>query len=228
VIERFERGPLPLRRAVLPERGGSGPAKQRGLELVTTDLVAIADADDISLPERFERQVRVMRTGSVDVLGSAVEEFDPETGNVLGIRRFAESHEAIAHQMRLTNPLNHPSVMMRRSVVLDAGGYHNGPYLEDYDLWARLASRGAVLGNLDDVLVRFRGGPAAQRRRRSRAAFMAELELQRRLRSYGFIPRWRVPVNWMIRSFYRALPERLRLVAYSAQFLNNRQYRKIP
>lgn len=219
VIEAFERGPLRLRRVALPQRGGSGPAKQRGLEEITTDLVAIADADDISVPERLERQVEVMRAGVVDLLGSAVEEFDPTTGEVLGVRRFAGAHDEITHQLRLTNPMNHPSVMMRRTVVLGAGGYHDIPYLEDYDLWARLASRGAVLGNLDDVLVRFRGGAAAQRRRRSFAAFKAELVLQRRLRRYGLIPAWRMPVNWLVRSAYRAVPGRIGLTVYNSVFL---------
>jgi hypothetical protein len=219
VIESFERGTLPLRRIALASRSGSGPAKQRGLQEVATDLVAIADADDICLPNRLELQASLMRDRSIDLLGSAAEEFDPDTGEILGVRRFAETHEEIAREMRLLNPVNHPTVMLRRVAVLDAGGYHDLPYLEDYDLWARLLSRGAKLANEGDVLVRFRGGAAAQRRRRSLVAFKSEWALQRRLKRYGLIPWWRVPINWVIRSGYRVLPGTARQSAYSAVFL---------
>ncbi len=222
VVESFERGPLPLRRVALVERSGSGPARQRGLLEVTTELVAIADADDVSLPTRLECQAAAMSDGLLDVLGAAMEEFDAATGAVLGVRRFSQTHDEIKRQLALRNPMNQPAVMLRRSVVLREGGYRDVPFLEDYELWVRLAARGATLGNLDDVLVRFRGGEAAQRRRASARALKAELTLQRLLRENGMIPAWRIPVNLLIRSVYRILPVRLRMSTYASVFLRPR------
>ena len=163
-----------------------------------------------------------MSDGLLTVPGAAMEEFDAATGAVLGVRRFSQTHDEIKRQLALRNPMNQPAVMLRRSVVLREGGYRDVPFLEDYELWVRLAARGATLGNLDDVLVRFRGGEAAQRRRASARALKAELTLQRLLRENGMIPARRIPVNLLIRSVYRILPVRLRMSTYASVFLRPR------
>ena len=219
VVESFEGTQLPLRRVALDRRSGSGPAKQRGLEEVRAELVAIADADDISLPTRLELQATVMEEQAVDVLGAAVEEIDAQTRQILGVRRFPEGDAEIRNRMRLVNPLNHPTVMLRRSVALRAGGYANLPLLEDYHLWARIAGSGAVLGNCPEVLVQFRGGKSMLRRRRSAQALAAEWELQRTLRREGIISAWAMPINWFVRNAFRLLPSSLLGLAYRRLFL---------
>lgn len=206
VLESFSDPVLPMRRVAIPSRSGSGPARQAALMAATADLIAIADADDISLPTRLERQLAVFMDPEVDVLGTAMEEFDAATGMVLGVRRFPADHDDIVGAMRSTNPVNQPTVMMRRSALEHAGGYRRLPMLEDYDLWARMASTGARLRNLDEVLVRFRGGRIAQRRRRSAEAMRAEWRLQQNLRAYGLIGRARMGVNIVFRTAYRLAP----------------------
>lgn len=217
---------LPLIVLRLAHQSGSGPARQVALEAASSDWIAVVDADDVSLPERLERQVEVARNRGLELVGTAVEEFDADDGRVLGVRRFAVEHEGLVSQLRTRNALNHPSVLMARERALLVGGYRHLPYLEDYDLCARFAAAGARMGNLDEVLVRFRGGKISQQRRRVGGWLSAEVELQRSLRRYGLIPWWQVPTNLGLRAGYRLLPSDLRRQAYTRTFLEARRARE--
>jgi glycosyltransferase involved in cell wall biosynthesis len=216
-------GKLPLTLLRLAEQSGAGPARQAALEAMSAKWVAVADADDISLPERLERQVSAARALGLDIVGSAVEEFDADNHTVLGVRRFAAGHDALREQLRTRNAFNHPSVLMNRERALEVGGYRHLPYLEDYDLCARFAAAGARMGNLDLVLVRFRGGGPSQHRRRIQGWFAAEVELQRNLHRYGLIPWWQVATNLTVRTGYRLIPRDLRYRAYARVFLAARR-----
>jgi hypothetical protein len=161
-----------------------------------------------------------MWSSGADLVGAAMEEFDAVSGAVLGIRAFPTGHMDVAALLRTTNPINHPTVCVRRSAVLEAGGYVDLPYLEDYDLWARMVARGAVVGNHPEVLVRFRGGFATLTRRRAKGVTTSEWQLQRNLVSYGIISRTRAMWNMACRTAFRLLPSWLMRMAYRRIFLS--------
>lgn len=210
---------LPLRRIDLPRRSGSGPARNRGLAEATCDLVAITDADDISKPDRLHRQVTDLVRDDLDIHGTAMEEIDSVTGEPLGVRRFPSEHAELRRMMAIKNPLNQPSVLIRRSAALAVGGYRSLPLLEDYDLWARVVGAGGRIGNTPEPLVVFRGGDAMLVRRRSLVAVRSEWELQRVLRAAGVISGWRMPVNWAVRNGFRVLPVWLMRRVYRGTWL---------
>ena len=125
-------------------------------------LVARMDADDVSLPQRFDRQIAFL-AGHSDyaVVGSAAEDIDdrgapcpaPDHPPPL-------THEAALAALETRSPLCHPAVMARREVMLAAGGYHPAfRHCEDYDLWLRICTRGARIGNLAEPLLRYRRYP---------------------------------------------------------------------
>lgn len=219
VILRFTRI-LPLHVVRLPGHSGSGPAKQAGLEASDAPYVAIADADDISLPVRLEYQSRLMQESNADLLGAAMEEFDAESGEVLGIRTFPTSHEEVAALMQKVNPINHPTVCVRRETALHAGGYLDLPYLEDYDLCARMLAMGATAANHPQPLVRFRGGAASLARRRARGVTASEWRLQQNLVCYGLITWPRAVWNMVVRTGFRCLPGWLMRRMYQRIFLS--------
>lgn len=222
-LEAVLDGTAGLRRIRLATNAGNGPARQAGLEAAVHDHVALVDADDVSLPDRLAVQAAVMDDRGLDVVGAAMEEFDSATGRRIGVRRFPEGHDALVRLLASRNPLNHPSVMLRRSVALAVGGYHPVPYLEDYDLWARMTGAGARLGNCPAVLVRFRGGPEMLARRRGIAAARSEWTVQRSLHAAGLVPAWRMPTNWVIRNLFRLLPASLMQGAYRLLFLRRQR-----
>ncbi|GAB3266095.1 glycosyltransferase [Nocardioides dilutus] len=202
-------------RVPLSVNQGAGVANQAGLQAATGAWIAKADADDLLVPHRFERQVAALRESGADLCGSAMWEFDEDPDRPLRLRSNPLDHEAIARRMRFNNPINHPTVVYRRSLALEVGGYPTMRYMQDYDLFARLLAGGARLTNLDEPLVLFRAGDSMRKRRSARGYLALELELQRRLRSYGVIGPGTMARNLAVRWAFRLLPQRLVRTTYA-------------
>jgi glycosyltransferase involved in cell wall biosynthesis len=207
-----------LRRIRLSRSGGVAVAVQAGVEAAQSAWIARMDSDDVALPHRFASQLEAVHSGRYDVIGSAMVEMGEHEDVSLGVRRMPENHEDIARLLRRSNPLNHPTVVFRRSLVLRVGGYQPLPHLEDYDLWARIWAAGGVLHNLTEPLVLFRGGDAMLSRRRQRGVHRAEWQLQQNLRSYGLISRPQMLQNLVARTAFRMLPKPLLRYAYRRLF----------
>jgi glycosyltransferase involved in cell wall biosynthesis len=120
------------------------------------DLFARMDADDVSLPDRFHRQVEFMSAHpEIDVLGTGIELVSSE-GRLLGFRSRPESHKELQKRMYRENPFAHPSVMMRRRFLEALGGYDGRlKWAEDSDLWLR-GYRQFRYHNLPEPLIRYR------------------------------------------------------------------------
>lgn len=128
-----------------------------GVALARGEFLARMDADDIALPQRFEKQIAYLREHSDCVLlGSRVLQIDPDG---LPIRQWCAelSHDEIdAAHLNRGWPVVHPAVMMRTAAVRRVGGYRDQyNTLEDLDLFLRLAEIGR-LANLPDVLLHYR------------------------------------------------------------------------
>jgi glycosyltransferase involved in cell wall biosynthesis len=218
LLETFEQAHPSLRRVRLERQSGVAAALQAGLEFARSPWIARMDSDDVALPHRFAAQGDVIRTGRYDVLGAAMIEFDSDELATTGIRRMPKFHDDIIRLMRANNPLNHPTVVFRRSLVLQVGGYRTLPHLEDYDLWARVWAAGGTFHNLPEPLVRFRADARMLARRRQSGIHRAEFELQRNLRRYGLVSRPRLVVNLVMRTSFRLLPSPLMARAYRHLF----------
>lgn len=129
-----------------------------GLNAAKGEFVARMDSDDISMPDRFEKQVAFLRAHPDHVLvGSQVMLIDPEGAALCPKKDTEYTHEAIdaAHMARRW-PLVHPTIMVRREAMLALGGYRTKyEFLEDLDLFLRLAEVGK-LASLSDILLRYR------------------------------------------------------------------------
>ncbi|WP_216919348.1 glycosyltransferase [Synechococcus sp. CCAP 1479/9] len=119
-------------------------------------LIARMDADDESLPGRMERQRRFLAEHrEVDILGTACHEVD-EHGAYLQLKRMPLSHRAIVATLPRSNPLNHPTVMLRRRVFESGLRYREDvKRTEDYHLWISAAGAGFVFANLAEPLLNF-------------------------------------------------------------------------
>lgn len=225
-----EDGPLPaplhdvldsspgLRRFALPRNLGAAEASQHGLEQVRTPWLARQDADDISVPHRFERQLDRARALAVDVLGSAAHEFDTDPDDPRALRALPTDHDAIRRYARINNPVNNPTLLARTDAVREVGGYRNVPYQEDYDLMIRLLGAGYRFHNLPEPLVRFRVTDEQFTRRKSRELTASERTIQRTLVDNGMISRPRAVANYLARNAYRRLPAAAMKAAYGRLF----------
>jgi len=146
----------PRIRVVGQANAGIVAALNRGLAECRAPLVARMDADDSSLPARLERQVAFLAGHPrVAVVGTAFQ-LVSETGAAGPKVRHATGQAAISRGLRRGNCLAHPTVMMRRGVILAVGGYREFlRHAEDYDLWTRVVER-HHLANLPECLLRYR------------------------------------------------------------------------
>jgi glycosyltransferase involved in cell wall biosynthesis len=137
VFEKF-REPLGLRIVRQEKNEGLGSALQLGLENCAHDLVARMDGDDVCFPDRIARQHAFMESHpEIGILMSWHAEFETEPGKVNAIKQTPQSDADICAKLPWRNIVSHPTIMMRRGVILDIGGYRSLPYSEDYDLWLR-------------------------------------------------------------------------------------------
>ena len=204
--------PVEVRHLRLPTNVGLARALTKGLECCAFDVVARMDADDISLPDRFRRQLERIDAG-FDLVGTGMYEFDA-TGRILGSRTPPSDQDDIRVSARFRDPFNHPTVMYRRSAVERAGGYRDLALMEDYWLFARMINSGAAVTNIADPLVMYRVDAGAYSRRGGWRLFRSELGLQRRLLKEEFVTPRQFVRNVLVRGGYRFVPVVVRRVVY--------------
>ncbi|HXA61664.1 MAG TPA: glycosyltransferase [Streptosporangiaceae bacterium] len=205
--------PVDLVFVELESNQGLGLALDAGLAASRHDIVARMDADDISMPHRFEVQLPLVE-GGADLIGAGLLEFGSGLDDVLGSRIPPQRPSDIARYARLHDPFNHPTVVYRRSAVLAVGGYGDVPLMEDYWLFARMIANGARVANVPEPLVYYRVGEGAYERRGGRGLLRSELRLQRELLRHGFISRPQYLRNVAVRGGYRLVPTWLRRAVY--------------
>ena len=211
--------PVPVRHVVMPANVGLGPALDKGLETCAHEIVARMDADDVSRPDRFERQLPLIEAG-VDIVGSGLIEFGSSIDEVVGRRTPPTDPDEIRRVIRFRDPFNHPTVVYRKSAVLGAGGYTDMALMEDYLLFTRMLDAGARPANLAEPLVYYRVGAGAYARRGGVDLLRSELALQRRFRDLGITSRGEYLRNVAVRGGYRLVPEGVRKVAYRSLLAN--------
>ncbi|WP_285725320.1 glycosyltransferase [Psychromicrobium xiongbiense] len=201
----------------LPESRGLAGALDAGLEACHYDIVARMDADDISLPERFERQIPYLEAG-YDLVGSAIEEIGEDDSKPLAYRPIPTNEGALSANMGFRSPFHHPSVVYRKSAVQAVGGYGDLLRIEDFWLWMRLLHGRFRATNLPQPLVRYRVNAGAYERRGGLDLLKAEFRLQGRLLRSGYIS----PLVWIrnvaVRCGYRLIPTAVRKAGYRSAF----------
>ena len=143
-------------------RRGLVAALATGLAAVRGELVARMDADDVADPRRLERQLALMDADPrIAATGTGVEYFPAEAVRE-GARRYEAwinglSHpDEIARDIFVECPIPHPTLMIRRNVLVGVGGYRELGWPEDYDLVLRLWAAGYRMAKVPEVLYRWR------------------------------------------------------------------------
>lgn len=136
--------------------GGIVKALNYGIQNASGEYIIRADADDVSLSTRFERLVNYMEENKeVEVCGSWAISIN-EKGENLGEMKYPPiQNKEIRKYAVLHNPFIHPSVIFRRKILDEVGGYRNFKHTEDYELWTRILSRHQG-HNLGEFLLKYR------------------------------------------------------------------------
>lgn len=215
VVECFAQQHREMRVVRLAQNRGLGNALREGLHHCSYEVVARMDTDDICKPDRFEVQIQYMEAHpEIDVVGSWIDEFIGDLSNVRSIRKLPEQHDDIVDFGRKRNPINHPSVVFRRSVVENAGSYRHFLLFEDYDLWVRMILKGARFHNIQRSLLFFRMSDDFFYRRGGQSYLHSEIQLQRLFHQIHYITWGRMMKNILIRTTMRCIPNKWRQKAY--------------
>ena len=207
IIRKYERAAadasISFQVVRLEKNMGHGEARRASFDRCRNSLIALMDADDLSVPDRFEKQIRYFSEHpDVSAVGGNITEFisapDPEDISVkAGNRTVPENDREIKEYMKKRCPMNQVTVMFRKEDVAEAGGYIDWYCEEDYYLWIRLALAGRKFGNLPCNLVHVRVGKEMYRRRGGWKYFKSEARLQKYMlsrRMIGF-PRYLLNVG---------------------------------
>lgn len=172
---------IPLIKLIrLKDNMGHAFARQTALEAAENELCAVMDADDLSVPNRFEKQIKAFNAHpDVSVVGGLINEFINSIDNVVGTRIVPEKDHEIKEYLKYRCPMNLVTVMLKKSDVLNVGGYQDWYCEEDYYLWIRLFLKGYSFYNIQENLVNVRVGADMYRRRGGIKYFKSEKELQK-------------------------------------------------
>lgn len=122
----------------------------------TGEYVARIDADDIAVPQRLEKQIEVLEKSDFSIVGSNIKYIDDQ-GNVVGEKKYPEFDSEIRRKVIYKAVIAHPTVMMKKEILLKVGGYLGGKYAQDLDLWIRMMrDKNIRFYNIQEPLVYYR------------------------------------------------------------------------
>ncbi len=227
---RFIRNPADL--------GHSG-GLNRGLEICRGLWVARMDADDVALPNRFERQLEFLRQNPDVKVASCLAYYINQHSTIIGKTvHDLTTREAFQRYLNanLAIGILHPGAMILRELLVKAGGYREafGP-ANDIDLWGRLADAGALILVQPECLMQYRvhnGSISAQDFRLARLKYQWARDCMRARRKGAREPAWeeyvaqRQNAQWWLRLNRWRKTNARRLYRQSAQeFISDHVFR---
>lgn len=175
----------------LPSNQGLGNALKIATENCSYDLIARMDSDDVSVFNRFEQELNAFEENpKIDIIGGDISEFIDEETNIVGYRTVPKDHEVIKRYFKKRCPFNHMTVMIRKKALMEAGGYIEWHFNEDYYLWIRMLLNNSYFANTGTTLVNARVGKEMYKRRGGKEYFKSEKKLQKFMLDKKIIGRW--------------------------------------
>ena len=159
IITRYANSNSRIKLIFCGERGVAN-ALAYGLRFTKNEFVARIDADDVMEPERIARQVdQLIGDPNLALVASQITYIN-DRSEVIGVSRYPIGALSLNRNFAFRNPLAHPSVMFRKSVIQSVGGYRSDfEGAEDLDLWIRVARKHPVF--VDNLpMTRYRSHPS--------------------------------------------------------------------
>lgn len=172
----------------LEKNMGIGVALNIGLQHCRNELAARMDSDDIAVKERMEIQLKELEDHpDVSVVGGQIAEFYDSPDQITGYRKVPITEDEVRSYIKFRNPMNHMTVVLRKSHVLNVGNYQDVPGFEDYFLWSSLTAKGYTLRNVMEVCCIARANAGMYSRRGGVRYFQNTMRVERFMLEKGII-----------------------------------------
>lgn len=199
-----------------PRKLGLPRSLNIGLKLATNELIARMDSDDVSLPDRFERQVEVLSSRpEISLVGGWYRQFEESMTKSVTDRKVPETMEEIVRFSKRRTPINHVTVLFYKNAVEKIKGYREKDGLfEDWWLALDLIKEGYTLYNIQDYLVNVRGGADFFGRRGGMDYLKSEIKTLLEMHADNLLSGQDAVVNILLRMSVRIIPTKLRTLVY--------------
>lgn len=222
IINKYEKNNL-LKIVKLEKNVGLGMALNAGLKKCSYNYVARVDTDDECMTTRFEKQIGFLsKNPNVDVVGCNMNEYDEKLVKFISKKRVPETDEEIKKYAKKRNPINHPTVIFKKSKVMEVGSYEDCPYFEDYYLWAKLINNNCVFYNMQESLYKFRAGSSMIQRRGGIKYLKSIKKFEKKLLDLKLIDKKVYYINLLERYIISILPNNMRYKFYKVFLRSNR------
>jgi len=135
---------------------GQSKTMNRGIELANAKYIARIDQDDLSHPERLQKQMEYIESSRCSIVGTWANTID-NNGELYGYVQHPVEHEHIANSLGISCSLSHSSVLMKRDDIRSVGCYSEDYRVAmDWHLWLKAANHGLIFGNIPEYLVSLR------------------------------------------------------------------------
>lgn len=183
-------------------------------------IIAVMDSDDISVPDRFQKQLNLIERGEAQVVGGWINEFTKTPKDTNCIRKTVVTHNEILSFGKWRNPINHVTLMFTKDAYEKVGGYSAIRHTEDWEMIARMIVSGVIVRNIPEVLVHVRAGDDMIDRRRDISQFKGELKVCLMMHKIGYIGTVNLAILIIIKLTLIILPRSLTRFTYLS-FLRN-------
>lgn len=188
LISEYETNYSIIKTIRLSQNRGLGNALNIAVANASYSLIARMDSDDISMPDRFEKQLLCFEKDSeLSIIGGRIDEFVDFESNIVGHRICPLTDSEIKKYMKSRCGFNHMTVMMKKEDVLSVGNYKDWFWNEDYFLWIRMMDAGYKFMNLQNAIVKVRVGNDMYARRGGMKYFKSEVALHKYMWKHGII-----------------------------------------
>ena len=155
IITEYAKKDQRIRFYINEKNMGIQRTANRGLSLATGTYIARMDADDVCMLDRLEKQIKYIETQNYDYIGGATEVIDESGKKLYEASQIPLTHKTIMEALKYNQVIANSTVFAKKEVFEKLNGYRE-TMAEDYDFTLRAALNGYKLGNIPDIVLRYR------------------------------------------------------------------------
>lgn len=215
VIEDYKKKYLSLFKIIqLDKNYGLGLAMKKGIEYCSYDWIARMDADDISHPERFEKQIALInKNPNLAIIGTNSEDFEESINKSKSKRIMPENRNEILKFSKRRCPFIHPTIIFNKQKILNVGSYEDIKYFEDYNLFLKILKKYEGY-NIQETLFYVRNNLGTSSRRGGIGYLKIEYKALKEFYKKGLINYYYFLTNLILRFGFRICGNNLRRLLY--------------